>query len=236
MPVANKWRGSIWPAAVVHVLTASGAGLAFLATLAIVHGDVRTAFLWLLGAVVVDAADGWLARLARTSERLPRVSGARLDDLVDYLTYVFVPMLIVWHAGLLPDAWALPVVVVVLVASAVGFARVDAKTADHFFTGFPSYWNIVALYLFVAGLAPAANAAILLALAVLVFVPVEYVYPTRTPVLQRLTLALTVAWGVLILLIILALPAPPGWLVWASLGYPVYYVALSVALHAGRAT
>ena len=117
----------------MHVLTASGAVLAFLATLAVFAGDVRAAFLWLFAAVIVDAADGWLARLARVSERLPRVSGARLDDLVDYLTYVFVPMLIVWAARLLPPAWAPAVIAVVLVASAVGFARDAAKTDDHFY-------------------------------------------------------------------------------------------------------
>jgi len=218
----------------VHVFTASGAVLAFLATLAAIDGDVRAAFLWLLGAVAVDAADGWLARLARVAERLPGISGARLDDLVDYLTYVFVPMLVVWRAELLPDAWAPPVVAIVLVASAVGFARENAKTADHFFTGFPSYWNIVALYLLVGGLPPAANAGVLVTLAALVFAPTGFVYPTRTPALRGLTLALGAVWGVAILVIVLALPDPPRWLVWASLGYPVYYVVLSLALDARR--
>jgi len=108
IPARNPGRAAVWPAAAVHVLTASGAVLAFLATLAVFAGDVRAAFLWLFAAVIVDAADGWLARLARVSERLPRVSGARLDDLVDYLTYVFVPMLIVWAARLLPHWKGLP--------------------------------------------------------------------------------------------------------------------------------
>jgi len=206
-----------------------------MATLAAIDNDARAAFLWLFCAVAVDAADGWLARLTRVAERLPRVSGARLDDLVDYLTYVFVPMLIVWRAALLPAGWATAVVAVVLVASAVGFAREDAKTADHFFTGFPSYWNIVALYLLVGGLPPAANAGVLLALAALVFAPVGFVYPTRTLALRGLTLSLGAAWGTGILLIVLALPGPPRWLVWASLLYPAYYVVLSVALHARRA-
>ncbi len=235
MQTHGEWSRAEWAAAAVHVLTASGAVLAWLATLAAVDGDARAAFLWLLSAVVVDAADGWLARLARVSERLPRVSGARIDDLVDYLTYVFVPMLIVSREGLLPAAWATAVVAAVLVASAVGFAREDAKTADHFFTGFPSYWNIVALYLIVNGWPPAVNAGVLLALAALVFAPVGFVYPTRTPTLRGLTLALGVAWGAAILLIVLALPGPPRWLVWASLAYPAYYVALSLALHVRRA-
>lgn len=218
----------------MHAFTASGAFLGFLAALAAVDGDARTAFLWLIGAVAVDGADGWLARRAHVVQRLPRVSGARLDDLVDYLTYVFVPMLIVWRAALLPAGWAAAIIAVVLMASAVGFAREDAKTADHFFTGFPSYWNVVALYLLVGGLPPAVNAGVMLALAALVFAPVGFVYPTRTPALRGLTLSLGAAWGVAILLIVLALPGPPRWLLWTSLSYPAYYVALSAALHVRR--
>ena len=80
----------------------------------------------------------------------------------------------------MPDAWALPVGSAMLLSSAFGFNRDDAKTADHFFTGFPSYWNIVVLYLFVLGLPPSSTRLILLALAVLVFVPIRYVYPSRT--------------------------------------------------------
>lgn len=235
MGAGNRQRRGAWRAAAVHAFTASGAVLAFLAALAAAAADPRAAFLWLLGAVAVDAADGWLARLARVAERLPRVSGARLDDLVDYLTYVFVPMSIVWYAGLLPPAWAPGVVAAVLVASAVGFARDDAKTADHFFTGFPSYWNVVALYLVVGGLPPAVNAGVLVGLAALVFAPVRFVYPTRTPTLRGLTLALGAAWGAVILLIVVALPDPPRWLVWVSLAYPAYYAVLSLVLDARRA-
>lgn len=226
--------GAAWFAWAAHAYTASGAMLAFLATLAVFAGEFRNAFLWLFAAVCVDATDGWFARLAGVGTRLPRVSGARLDDLVDYLTFVFVPMLLIWQAGLLSAGWGLVVVAAVLVSSAYGFARDDAKTGDYFFTGFPSYWNVVALYLFVWRLSPAANAAILLALVVFVFVRIGYVYPSRTPVFRALTLALASAWGGLVLLIILRLPDPPGWAVWLSLVFPIYYALLSFALHARR--
>ena len=105
---------------------------------------------------------GWRARL-RVKERLPGYDGARLDDIVDYLTYVFVPVLLLWKAGLLPPGWEMEVGTVVLLASAYGFGQTDAKvvTTDHFFTGFPSYWNIVALYLYVLRLPPVVNAAFL---------------------------------------------------------------------------
>src|SRR5687767_1203405 len=131
-----------------------------------------------------------LARALRVSERLPWFNGAKLDDIVDYLCYVFVPALFVWRAILVPETWTVYVTAAMLLSSAYGFNRTDAKSADHFFTGFPSYWNIVVFYLLVLRLSDVVNGLILLALAVMVFVPSRYVYPSRTPVLRRLTNAL----------------------------------------------
>ena len=223
-----------WSAWTVHAYTASGALLAFFATLAIFAGRFRTAFLWLFAAVVIDATDGWLARRVRVGSRLPQFSGPKLDDLIDYLTFVFVPALLLWRADLLPARGGFGIVAAILLSSAYGFAREDAKTSDHFFTGFPSYWNVAALYLFVAGLTPLANSIILLALVALVFVRVGYVYPTRTPALRTLTLALNALWAAAVLAIILGLPHPQPVLVWLSLLFPAYYTVLSLVLHARR--
>jgi phosphatidylcholine synthase len=219
----------------VHVLTASGALLAWLALEAAVRSDYRAAFAWLGVATVIDAVDGWLARLVQVKDRVPAIDGARLDDIVDYLTFVFVPAWIVSQASLVPAAWILTVVAAMLLSSAYGFSQIRAKTSDFFFTGFPSYWNIVVLYLFALGWPPPVNGAVLLALAVLVFVPIGYIYPSRTPVLRTLTIVLSVVWGIACVGIIAYLPEPPRLLVWASLLFLLYYVVLSVVLHLRRA-
>ena len=223
-----------WSAWLVHAYTASSAVFAFLATQAAVAHNLRTAFLWLLLAVVVDSTDGWLARKARVRDRLPHFSGARLDDIVDYLTYVFVPAVIVWHAGVVTGSWTIPVVASMLLSSLYGFASEDAKTGDHFFTGFPSYWNIVALYLVVLALPAVVNAALLLFLSAMVFVRIGYVYPTRTETARTLTLALGSLWGAMMLALVLQLPAPYKPLACVSLFFPVYYTALSLVLHRRR--
>ena len=219
-----------------HLYTALGAVLALAAAMAIYEGDFRSAFLALIAATVVDATDGWLARALRVTDHLPHYDGARLDDIVDYLTYVFVPVLLIWRAGLLPNGWAPGVGSAVLLASAYGFGQADAKVkaADYFFTGFPSYWNIVALYLFVWGLSPLTNALLLLVLAALVFVPIRYVYPSRTETLKVPTRVLASAWAMLIFLITWRLPATDGPWIWWSLVFPAYYVALSVWLQCRR--
>src|SRR5262249_13679691 len=152
-----------------HLYTASGLVLAFLATRAIIEHDYRTGLFWLWLQVAVDATDGLLAREARSSHRIPWFAAAKLVAITAYLPYVFVPAVLVWRALLVPDAWTVPVVGGMLLSSAYGFNRVDAKTADHFYTGFPSYWNIVVFYLLAAGWKPGVNAAILMVCAVLVF-------------------------------------------------------------------
>ena len=218
----------------VHLYTASGVVFAFLAARAVIQFDYRSAFFWLFLQVVVDATDGTLARLARVSERTPVFSGAKLDDIVDYLTFVFVPALFVWRALIVPDAWTLPVVCAMLLSSAYGFNRADAKTPDHFFTGFPSYWNIVVFYLLVAGWPAAVNGVILLVLAALVFVPIRYVYPSRTRPLRAMTNLLGVAWGAAVFAMIWRYPAISRPLFWSSMAYPVYYCVLSVVLSSRR--
>jgi phosphatidylcholine synthase len=226
-----------WPAWCVHAYTASGAVMGLAGVMAVTAGDYRQAFVWMFVATFVDGTDGVLARRARVKERTPGFDGARLDDIVDYLTFVFLPAFLLVYAGLLPPGGAgVAVASAMLLSSAYGFASLDAKTSDHYFTGFPSYWNIVALYLAVLGLTPWMNAAIVIALAAMVFVRIGYVYPSRTPVLRRTTLGLMLAWGVMLLLVIWWMPAPPRALVLASLAFPIYYTVLSFALHAKRRT
>jgi phosphatidylcholine synthase len=218
----------------VHFYTASGAVLAFAATLATFNGRFREAFFLLVVSTLVDATDGMLARRVGIPRATPGFDGARLDDIVDYLTFVFVPMLILYRAGNLPDGWGFWVAAAVLLSSGYGFGSLDAKTSDYFFTGFPSYWNIVALYLHAAGTSDTFNGVMLLALVVMVFVRIGYVYPSRTPVLRGVTNVLAVIWGVMMLAVVWLLPSVPGVLLIGSLFFPVYYTVLSFWLHAKR--
>jgi phosphatidylcholine synthase len=101
--------GAVIAAWLVHAYTASGVVLAFLAARAVIDFNYRAAFFWLWLQVVIDATDGFLARRARVAERIPWFDGGKLDDIVDYLTFVFVPALCVWRALLVPDAWTMPI-------------------------------------------------------------------------------------------------------------------------------
>jgi phosphatidylcholine synthase len=223
---SDRWRRArAWA---VHAYTASGAVLALAAVDAGSRHDVRAAFLWLFAAVFVDSTDGWLARAADVTAWTPRLRGSDLDDIVDYATYVFAPAAVAWQTGMLAGRSGWVAVAAVLVASALRFAHEAAKTPDHFFTGFPSYWNVALFYLYAARWDLRANAAILTMLAVLVFAPVRFIYPTRTRTLRPLTLTLGSIWGAVLLWMIARVPDVPAGPMWASLAFPAYYVGASL--------
>jgi phosphatidylcholine synthase len=210
----------------------------------IVRGDgesFRWAFGLMLAATLIDATDGTLARRVRVKEVLPGFDGRRLDDLVDFLTYTFLPLFLVWRARLLPpgqEAWLL----LPLLASAYGFCQVSAKTDDGYFLGFPSYWNLVAFYLYVLQPLPGWLAlAVVVTLALLTFVPTRYLYPAQGGRLNRLTNVLGVAWAALLLAVLWELPAaapgaeappegPARRLGLLSLSFPLYYLVVSWAV------
>ncbi|HEU0015433.1 MAG TPA: hypothetical protein VFQ45_17215 [Longimicrobium sp.] len=221
----------------VHAYTASGVALAFLAAAEIARPapDPRTVFLLLAGALLIDASDGPLARGWHVKRWAPGIDGRTIDDIVDYLTFTFLPLLLVWRMGWVPDpaaAWVIPA----LVASLFGFANVRAKDeAGGFFLGFPSYWNGIALF---AGVwhhlyGPWVNAAVIAVLTVLTVVPVGFLYPNLAPRPWKWpVMAGAFAELLLMLYMLRDYPRVPEWMMWLSLVYPVFYMALSFALYA----
>ncbi|MCB9009346.1 MAG: CDP-alcohol phosphatidyltransferase family protein [Ardenticatenaceae bacterium] len=214
----------------VHLFTATGALWGLLAIMATVQHQWQAAFFWLGLAALVDSFDGTLARRFQVKGVLPGFDGALLDNIIDYQTYVIVPAIFLYEANLLPASGTIAGIAMVVLASAFQFCQSDAKTDDHTFKGFPSYWNVVVFYLFVFDANPWINFWVIATLAVLVFVPIKYIYPSRMVHYQKLTLGLTTVWGLLCLTVWLQYPAYQPWMLWASLLYIVYYIGLSLYL------
>jgi phosphatidylcholine synthase len=217
----------------VHLYTALGAVAGLLALNFIAHGDWHGAFLMMAIAIAIDSSDGTLARSLRVRERIPYFDGALLDNIVDYFTYVAAPVFLMLRAQLLlASAAGMAVAGLVMVASAYGFSRLDAKTDDHYFRGFPSYWNLVALYLFCLGFSTTTNTVVVALLALMVFVPIKYIYPNRTEPMRPLTLTFAAIWAVATVAMLPALPRHSDILLYTSLAFVVYYFAMSFALYA----
>lgn len=218
----------------IHAFTATGAFVGLLALYAI-HQKQFIGALWLVTvAIIIDAVDGLLARACRIKQVLPGIDGALLDNIVDFFTYTLVPCFFLLASDLLPPAWRVPTVFVITLASAYQFTQVDAKTHDHFFKGFPSYWNITVFYLFFWQLSNLSNLLILLTLALLSFIPVKYIYPTRLDYLSgnrylRMGMgASTVLWGVISIWLLWLYPATNHLLVALSLSYILFYLCFSL--------
>jgi phosphatidylcholine synthase len=210
----------------VHIFTASGALLAFWSMI-LISRDNAAGSIWVLAlAAIIDSLDGTLARRFDVKTYTPRIDGALLDNLVDYLTWVFLP--VVWAYMFLDVPFLIGSAV--LITSLFGFSHTQSKTDDNFFRGFPSYWNFVILYLYALGAGATVSSIILLIFAFMVLVPIKFIYPSRTKKWQKLTLILFVPYSLLLLAMLIYLNETPLWITLVSFYYPVYYVLVSVLL------
>jgi phosphatidylcholine synthase len=186
----------------IHLLTASGAAVSLLSCMAAVVGDWTSAFIWLGIALVVDGIDGPIARRYRVRERLPKWDGAALDFVIDYTTYVFVPAIIVARGLQLPSVLGAFCGIVVAVSGALYFADTRMKRPDNSFRGFPAVWNmpVFVLYAFsppadsIPQWWPAVVVISVVALALLTFLPVNFVHPLRVVRWRTPTLIVVAIW------------------------------------------
>lgn len=211
----------------VHLFTALGAGLGLWALILTYNGFYQETVWVLAVAAIIDSVDGALARLTQTKEHAAAIDGALMDNIVDFLTWTVAPLLWIYAAMNIP-VWAL---VICAVASIFGFSNTHAKTEDHFFLGFPSYWNIVVFYIFLLDLPIVFATAIMLTFAAVTFFPVKFIYPSRTQFLRPLTLI----FGILFVLQLIALmyyfDESSPLLIYTSFIFPFYYFGLSFYLN-----
>ena len=216
----------------VHLYTATGLVVAAGIVVLVMRGGddaFHAALALMLLATFIDSTDGWLARRARVRVFVPSFDGRRLDDLVDFNNYTTLPLLLIWRAEILPmgQSWWL---LLPLMASAYGFSQVNAKTDDGFFLGFPSYWNVVAFYLYMLRPHAWLSLACIITLSILTFIPSRYLYPSQRAPFSRLTTVLAAIWAVLLLVILTRMVEDSrAWTI-VSLGFPIYYMIVSWAL------
>jgi phosphatidylcholine synthase len=209
----------------VHAYTILGGVIGMIALSAIAAGYTRTAWILLFIAFVIDMTDGMLARKVRVREVLPNFDGAKIDDLIDFLTYVWAPVLILYTEQLVTNSlWlALPIIGSLYVYGHPGMKEMDGEA---YFVGFPSYWNVLVLYLYWLHPPEAVVIALLIVFMVLSFIPTRYLYPSKNPIYPRFTLGLGAIWLAMLILMLPQLQPNPLWVI-LSLFYPLYYLGVS---------
>ena len=205
------------PAYLVHLFTSSGILAGFMALLSIQDKEWQTATAWLFLCQVIDGIDGTFARHFKVEAVLPEMDGKTIDQVIDFVTYAFLPAYFFYHSGLVPETWQLPCAFAMLLSAAMYYGKKGMVSESMHFIGFPVMWNVVVFYLFFVFDFPAEiNAAFIFLFAILHFIPWAYPYPTRALEYRFLTLFVSIT----------ALAAA-GILVWK---YPQKDRALSVAL------
>ena len=214
--------------ALVHVFTALGAVCALLATQAVFTHDPAMLFVWLYVALIIDAVDGTLARAVDVHGNLPRFSGERLDLVIDYLTYVFVPVLALIEWRFL-EGWIGSLLAAgILLSSLFHFSDMKSKSQDNCFIGFPAIWNIFAFYAFALA-APAWVVEASAAIAILAtFLPMHWVHPLRVVQLRPLTLLATGLAAIAGVVTLMEGPPAPPWVQALLIAVAMYYVALAL--------
>lgn len=211
----------------VHLLTASGAAVGLWSLILIYDGYYQESLWALAAAAVIDSVDGALARAAGTKQHAAKIDGALMDNIVDFLTWTVAPLLWIYATMQIPF-WVL---LICAIASAFGFSNTQAKTDNHFFLGFPSYWNIVVFYIFLLQLPTLFASAILLIFAVTTFLPVKFIYPSRTAHLRKLTLFLGLVFIIQIGCMLYLFDNSPPYLIYTSFLFPFYYFGFSFYLN-----
>lgn len=211
----------------VHVFTSLGAVLGIAAILLTFRGYFQYAIWALFVAVIVDSVDGTLARAAQTKKYAAAIDGALMDNIIDFVTWTIAPLIWLYAVTAIP-AWPL---LICVAASIFGFTQVDAKTSDHYFTGFPSFWNIVAFYLFLLPFSTTVSVFILLLFAAATIIPIRFVYPSQTPHFRKLTLVLGGIYVLQFMAMVFLYENSPPLLIYSSFIFPVYYFLLSFYLH-----
>ncbi len=211
----------------IHLLTASGGALAILAVIAVSNGDLNQAFAWLGIALLIDGVDGPLARQHRVKERLPKWDGAQLDNVVDYTTYVFVPAIIVAEGLGLSALWGALAAIIVALSGALYYADTRMKQPDNSFRGFPVVWNM-AVFVIYAFLPPAPVAfAVVVGLALLTFMPINFVHPVRVVKWRAVTLLVVAIWFVACAWLVVTNFQAPGLVKTLLLASSAYLVSVS---------
>ena len=186
----------------VHLFTISGVLFSFLAITAAINDNLPLSFFYLALALIVDGVDGTLARKVDVKKFTPNINGEILDNIIDFLNYVFVPAFIIYLFRLVPDGLVLFSVGLILTVSCYTFANNQLKTDDYYFSGFPAIWNVVVLYFYILDLDRFLNFFFICLFSVLSFVPIKYLHPFRVNFLRKTSLSVSFIWMISTVLLI----------------------------------
>ena len=186
----------------VHLFTITGVLLSFLALVACIEQNLKLVFFYLALALFVDGVDGSLARMVDVKRHTPNINGENLDNIIDYLNYVFIPVFVIYWLDFVPEGVEIISAFIILAVSCYTFANSNIKTIDFYFSGFPALWNIVILYFYILDTDPFFNFITICLLAIFTFIPIKYLHPFRVKKFRLLSLSILFIWMITTVLLL----------------------------------
>ncbi len=214
----------------VHILTASGAFLAFLALVAAAEQRFAAMFWWLGAALLVDGIDGPIARKLDVKSVLPNWSGVMLDNVIDYVSYVLIPAFALYESHMIGQPMSFVAAGLIVMSSAIYYADTGMKTEENFFSGFPVAWNMVIFTLFVVQPTEQVAFGAILISVILTFLPIDFLHPVRVVRLRNVNLTVFAVWSLLSIAALFMNFDSPRWLVWGVAGSGLYLYFIGAIL------
>ena len=212
----------------IHVLTASGALAGLVALQSVIDGHIRAALLWLIVCQILDGIDGPIARKFDVSLHAPHIDGHVLDLVIDYVTCVVVPTVLLIRMDVVEPRLTMTISGLILITSALWFARTDQETEDVWFNGFPAMWNIVIPTFILLGTSQRYAAMICIVFCIAQLTMVKFPHLVRVQALRPATYTATVVYFGAFILLSAQYPNGPQWAQNIILVCPIYLVAIVV--------
>lgn len=212
----------------IHVLTASGALAGLFALQSVIDGHIRAALLWLIVCQILDGIDGPIARKFDVGLHAPHIDGHVLDLVIDYVTCVVVPTVLLIRMEVVEPRFTMAISGLILVTSALWFARTDQETKDVWFNGFPAAWNIVVPTFILLETSQRYAAIMCILFCVAQLTKVKFPHLVRVRALRPATYTATVVYFGAFILLSAQYPNGPQWAQNIILVGPVYFVAIVV--------
>ncbi|AJA90079.1 phosphatidyltransferase [Borreliella chilensis] len=176
----------------VHIFTASGLIVGLYSIISIINGDYSLLLKLTVIGLIIDGIDGTIARKLKVKELIPEIDGALLDNITDYINYTFIPVVFFYFGEFIEEKYKVAICIGILLSSAYQFSRTDSKTTDNYFRGFPSLWNLFVISNIIFQIEQTTNLIIMSICIVTSFIPIKFIYPSKTKELRQITIPITV--------------------------------------------
>ena len=212
----------------IHSVTAFGAIAGLISLEEFINGNFRSGLLWLIICQLIDGFDGPIARKIDIHIHATKFDGHILDLVVDYVTCVVVPVVMLVRLDLLTGNSALIYAGLIIFTGALWFARTDQETEDHWFNGFPAAWNLVIPTFIILGTRERYIEIIIVLLSILSLTKLKFPHLVKVEFLRPITWSLAVIYFVALTALSIQYPTGESALKPILVIFPIYIFGISI--------